>query len=103
MPINFEFRGKSLLSGIAMLLAGGLALIFSVTAFLILSAVALVFGGWFWWKTRALRRAMRDQMQDWPFPPEAPPGETVIDGEAVRVDDDPGIYLTTESTEKDKD
>jgi hypothetical protein len=41
-------------------------------------AVGLVVWGYFWWKTRALRQAMRER----------PPGGHVVEGEAVVVESD---------------
>ena len=37
------------------------ALVFSIIFFAILAAVALIGGGYLWWKTRALRRQLREQ------------------------------------------
>ncbi|MBL8540572.1 MAG: hypothetical protein JNK68_09385 [Betaproteobacteria bacterium] len=59
----------------AMLLAA--ALMVSAVVFAIALAAAVVLGAYFWWKTRALRRRMRER----------PPGGHVIEGEVVREDD----------------
>ncbi len=68
---------------------------FSAVLLAFLLSIGAVIFAWLWWKTRELRRQMREQMKDIP-----PPGATVerevfrgetyegevIEGEAVRVD-----------------
>ncbi len=61
----------------AMLLAA--ALMLSAVVFAIALGAALVLGGYLWWKTRALRRQMRER----------PPGGHVIEGEVIRDDEVP--------------
>jgi hypothetical protein len=46
----------------------------SLVIFAALAAIALIAGGYVWWRTRALRRQMRER----------PPGGRVIDGEVMR-------------------
>jgi hypothetical protein len=46
-------------------------------------AVALIFGGYLWWKTRELRRQFRARMQEQKPPGEVIEGE-VIEGEVIR-------------------
>ncbi|MCB1961254.1 MAG: hypothetical protein KDE68_12145 [Rhodocyclaceae bacterium] len=60
-----------------------LALMFSVVLFAGVVTVGLALWGFLWWKTRTLRKQMRDN----------PPGGLVIEGEVIRegesvVDDD---------------
>jgi Flp pilus assembly protein TadB len=62
--------------GAALLVA---ALMVSAVVFAIALVGALVIGGYVWWKTRALRRQLRER----------PPGGHVIEGEAIRDDDVP--------------
>jgi hypothetical protein len=50
------------------------AFTFSVLIFTAIAAVALVAGSYLWWKTRALRRQLRER----------PRGGHVIDGEVIR-------------------
>ena len=80
---------------VGMAALAGVALMFSAVL-LVLVLIALMVGGAIvWWKTRALRRQMREQMKNYPpsyanmerdvFRGEAFKGE-VIEGEAVRVD-----------------
>lgn len=75
-----------------------LGLMFSVVIIAVAIAFGLVIWGWIWWKTRALRQQMRDQMEarmaagegasaphtDGEGP--APSGR-VIEGEVIRADD----------------
>jgi hypothetical protein len=49
------------------------AFMLSLLIFAALVAIALLAGGYVWWKTRALRRQMREH----------PPGGRVIDGEVI--------------------
>jgi len=53
------------------------AFMFSLLVFAILVTVGLLVWGYLWWKTRELRRQMREQ----------PPGGRVIEGEAIRDDE----------------
>ncbi|MBL8526195.1 MAG: hypothetical protein JNL68_00775 [Burkholderiales bacterium] len=62
--------------GAALLIA---AFMVSVVVFAIALAGALVIGGYLWWKTRELRRQMRER----------PPGGHVIEGEVIRDDASP--------------
>lgn len=50
------------------------AFAFSLVLFAGVVVVGLLIGGWLWWKTRDLRRQLRER----------PPGERVIDGEVIR-------------------
>lgn len=102
MNINFDSSGgpqQSLLARIVGGVVGVLVLIgafmFSAVVFVAVAIVALAFWGWFWWKTRALRRQMQEQMHEQMREPtrespyRSPADEpNVIDGEAVRVDDE---------------
>jgi hypothetical protein len=56
----------------AVVLVAGLML--SLLIFATVAAVALLAAGYLWWKTRALRRQMREK----------PPGGRTIDGEVIR-------------------
>mgnify|MGYP003619965910 FL=1 len=71
---------------------------FSLVVVAVLAVVALGVGLYFWWKTRALREAMRESIEAQQRAAEAmgaagadaPPADgAVIEGEAVRVQDDP--------------
>lgn len=75
------------------------ALLFSVVVFAVLLAAGVIVGGYLWWRTRALRRQLRAQMQAMEEQMRArqgtpggahPPGardETVIDGDFIRETD----------------
>ena len=104
MPINFDFDPSGrppqslaarIVGAVCAVIAFGVALMFSAVVFVGLALAALAFWGYFWWKTRALRRAMQEQMRTQGFEPppgDAPrnaPGEAnVIEGESVRVDEE---------------
>ncbi len=72
----------------------GLALMFSAMLLTIILIVAVIGGAYLWWKTREIRRLMREQRQNFPphgtrmesdvFRGEVYSGE-VIEGEVVRV------------------
>jgi hypothetical protein len=57
--------------------AGAIALIgiliFSVLAFIAIAATGLVIAGYLWWRTRELRKRMREH----------PPGGHIIEGEVI--------------------
>ena len=68
----------------------GLALVFSVVVFAVVLTVGAAVGAWFWWKTRALRKQMREAR-----PGQSPFSQTqdslVIEGEVIReVDESEG-------------
>jgi len=66
-----------IIAGIA---AAGLliaAFVFSLIVFAIIAAAGLVLAGWLWWRTRALRKQMRDH-------PPHPPGGNIVEGEVIR-------------------
>jgi len=56
-----------------------LAFMFSVVALAVVSVIVLIIIGYLWWKTRDLRRQMRER----------PRGGRVIDGDAIRDRDGP--------------
>jgi hypothetical protein len=61
-------------AGAALLVLG---LMFSVVLLAVLVVAGLAAWAWFWWKTRELRKSMRER----------PPDGHVIDGEAVIVEE----------------
>ena len=63
-----------------------LGLMFSVVLIVAAAIAGLVIWGWFWWKTRALRRQMRERM-DMPFGHVQPEGR-IIEGEVIRDPDE---------------
>ena len=93
--LQFSRPPKSLLGKILSLLLGAtllvLAVMFSVVALAIVAVGGVIFAGWFWWKTRALRKQIREQMQAQSVePPDLEPMEKgeVIEGEVIRVVDE---------------
>lgn len=98
MSINFKVRPgqpKGLLAQVLTAVVGVIALVLGVmfsAVFLAVVVVAgLIFWAYFWWKTRAVRRQIREQMARpnfaQPVPEPAQEGD-VIEGEAVRVVDE---------------
>ena len=77
-PQQVSLLGKlaTIVIGSALLVLG---LMFSVVLIALLAVLGVGFWGYLRWKTRGLRRAMREQAAS------APVGGTVIDGEAVVV------------------
>ena len=85
------------LAGVVLLVLG---LMFSVVIIAVAIAFGLVIWGWMWWKTRALRQQMREQMEarmaagegaSAPYSDGEGPqsGGRVIEGEVIRADDPP--------------
>lgn len=66
----------ALVAGVVALILGVMFSVILLAVFSVLAVAALVF---FWWKTRKLRKTMREQ----------PKGGIVIEGEAVIVEDAP--------------
>ena len=75
---RFRAPAAGLLGKILTTVASAAALVvafmLSLLIFATIAAIALVVGGYLWWRTRELRRRMREQ----------PPGGRVIDGEVIR-------------------
>ncbi len=105
MYINFNSSGRPqqslatrIVGAVIAVIVFGLALMFSAVVFVVLAVVALGFWVYFWWKTRALRRTLQDQGRTGgfeastdgtaPFRSGAPGTTEIIEGEAVRVDED---------------
>lgn len=96
--ISFDPSGQpqqSLLARIVGVVVGVLALagvfMFSVVVFIAVAVVGLVLWGYFWWKTRALRRQIEEQMRaqgGGAFSREPAHDADVIEGESVRLDDE---------------
>jgi biopolymer transport protein ExbB/TolQ len=94
MRISFDPLGRpprSLAARIVAAVLGvfvfGAAMMFSALVFVGLVLAGLVFWAYFWWKTRALRRTMREEMRAREHRGQAG-GANVIEGEAVRVTDE---------------
>ena len=63
-----------LLTAVASAAVLAVAFMFSLVIFSAVAAIALLGGIYLWWKTRALRRQLRER----------PPGGRVIEGEVIR-------------------
>jgi Flp pilus assembly protein TadB len=62
-----------------------LAFMFSVVALAVVAVIGIGVAGWFWWKTRALRRRMREQGgMATAYRPEM--DGQIIEGEVIRED-----------------
>ncbi|MBL8415146.1 MAG: hypothetical protein JNM42_11975 [Propionivibrio sp.] len=99
MNINFDparrpgllTQGLTAIVGLVLL---AVAFMFSLVFFALVAVAGLVFWMYFWWKTRALRKQLRERMdepvraQDFEPPVSGPAaGGEIIEGEAVRVVD----------------
>lgn len=67
------FLGK-ILTTVASAAVLVMAFMFSLFVFAVVATIGLMLGGYLWWKTRELRKQMRER----------PPGGRVIDGEVIR-------------------
>jgi hypothetical protein len=82
-----------------------LAFMFSLVALAVVAVAGLALGGWLWWRTRQLRKEINRQwagqrpydsgapMNEPTYEPSSPqrPHTTIIEGEAVRMADEPGV------------
>lgn len=96
--------GRILGAAIGLLLLAG-ALVFSVFLFAALAIVGAALWGFLWWKTRALRRHMRTQMEQMQeqarqrgAAPESDAPGAVIEGEFVREEESVDPQQRTRST-----
>ncbi|MCL2524998.1 MAG: hypothetical protein FWF20_11215 [Betaproteobacteria bacterium] len=71
-PQNLLGKLLTLVFSLALLALG---LMFSLVALAVVVIGGALFAGWFWWKTRALRKAMRDTA----------PAAATSDGHAIRI------------------
>jgi hypothetical protein len=76
--VNFLQKAATLAVGIILAIA---ALIFASVLLALAAAIALVLGGWLWWRTRHLRREIERRAA------EAPPGRVTIEGQYRRIDE----------------
>jgi len=87
---HFAHPGRPTRGPLEKLLAFGLsagllvlAVMFSLAALVVVAIAGLAFAGWFWWKTRALRRQVKEATVS------AYRGGRIIDGEVMRTTDAP--------------
>ena len=76
------FLGKVLAFALSLGLFA-LAFIFSLAALAIVAVVGVIFAGWLWWKTRALRQQVKKATVS------GFRGGNIIEGEVVRTTDTP--------------
>ena len=69
-----------------------LGVMFSMVLLVVLAIAGLAAWGYVWWKTRELRRTMRER----------PPGGQVIEGEVVIVEEDDAAQRRTLSRSRDE-
>ena len=60
------------------LIIAGLILILAAVLFVYIAIGAAIFFGYFWWKTRGLRKQMRNSP-----PQQSPPDGVIIEGEVI--------------------
>ena len=99
MRINFNAGGGQpsgplgkIIATLVGLLTLAAAFMFSLVFVVVLAIAGLIVWGYFWWKTREVRRRIKEAQESaQPFG-QAPTGGTgdgdIIEGEAVRVDED---------------
>ncbi len=84
--IGSGVQSRGLLGRVLTFALGAVLLVAAFMASLLLFAIlltgGLLVGGYLWWKTRDLRRRMREQMHEHIH--ERRPGGRVLEGEAVR-------------------
>jgi hypothetical protein len=80
---GFFTKLLTLLASVVVLIVG---LMFSVLFLAVVAAVGLVVWGYFWWKTRELRKVMREQQPGEPFGRSGTGSGYVVDGEATVVE-----------------
>lgn len=93
----FDRQPPSLISKIlAFILGAGflvLAFMFSLVALAVIVVVGLGVWGWLWWKTRAVRKQMREQMGEQMRNPAAAATTSrdgyIIEGEVIREESSP--------------
>jgi hypothetical protein len=83
-PVGPVQKLLSIIVGLGVLALG---LMFSAVLLVVGVVVGLIVVGYLWWKTRELRRAMRDTKAGAYRPPPPTCGE-IIEGEAVRVEEE---------------
>ena len=119
-PVSYPHTGRptggnpslwqKLVGGVVMIGVFALALAFSVALFAVIVVVGAALWGYLWWKTRELRKAMREhvdaQMAGQTKSPGEAPGRhrgqgVVIDGEVIR-DDEPRQSVASQESIRTK-
>lgn len=83
------------LAGVVLLVIGAM---FSLVVLALALAVGLAVWGWFWWKTRALRRQIDGQMSKNAARTSPSPRGEVFEGEAVVVEEELTRVISNRST-----
>ncbi len=93
MRIQNQSQPPGMLEKVLTVLVGSLVLVAAFMFSLVILAVAVVLGlmiwGYFWWKTREIRKVMREQREQQQSQPrqQPAPGGHVIEGEAIVVEE----------------
>lgn len=93
MRIQNQSQNPGMLEKVLTVLVGSLVLVAAFMFSLVILAVAVVVGlmiwGYFWWKTREIRKVMREQREQHQSQTRQQPqqGGNVIEGEAIVVDE----------------
>ena len=66
-----------------------LAFMFSLVALAVIAVAGLGLWGWLWWKTRAIRKQMREQMSEQAPAASAARDGFIIEGEVIREESQP--------------
>lgn len=80
------FLGK-LIAGLLSAAFLVLAFMFSLAALAVVAVGGVIFAGWLWWKTRQLRKALREQGSAYAFAghTQGAADERIIEGEVIRT------------------
>jgi Flp pilus assembly protein TadB len=70
-------------------IAAILAFMFSLAALAVVAVGGALLGGWLWWKTRAVRKQMQEQMQH--QAKQRPADGYIIEGEVIREAEVPKV------------
>jgi Flp pilus assembly protein TadB len=81
-PAGFAAR---VLGFVGAVVAAMLAFMFSLAALAVVAVGGAALGGWLWWKTRAVRKQMQEQMQQRPADGYVIEGEEIREAETVQV------------------
>ena len=94
MNINYDPAGRQPKGPVAQVLTAILgvlvlagALMFSLVFFAVIAVAGLILWGWFWWKTRALRRNMQTFNDTLQHAANTPENGAIIEGEFAREAD----------------
>jgi hypothetical protein len=89
----FGRQPPSLISKVLAFVVGAgflvLAFMFSLVALAVIAVLGLALWGWLWWKTRAIRKQMREQMGEQAPTASASRDGFIIEGEVIHAESTP--------------